>query len=227
MSVRTLGTLTIGQAPRADVTPIIDAHIPPQTRRIHRGLLDGFTRAEIDARYGADPDEPVLITRLLDGSSVQVSARKANEAVGEKISALEAEGCDVILLLCTGTFHGLSCAKSFLLQPDHLIPPAAAGLTGGHQLGIVVPLASQMRSESGKWGALAQVPIFSAANPYADGLDAEAEAGTDLKDRHAQALLLDCMGFTEKHRRAAADATGLPVILSNALMAKAVGELLA
>ena len=48
MSHRTLGTLTIGQAPRPDVTPIIDAHVPPQTTKIHSGLLDGMSRAEID-----------------------------------------------------------------------------------------------------------------------------------------------------------------------------------
>jgi len=40
----------------------------------------------------------------------------------------------------------------------------------------------------------------------------------------AEYLLLDCIGFTERHRSRLA-AIGLPVILSNALMAKAVGEL--
>jgi protein AroM len=227
MVSRTLGTLTIGQAPRPDVTPIIDAHVPSHVRQIHSGLLDGLSRAEIDGRYGAEPGAGVLVTRLLDASAVQVSARKAHDGVRTKLAELEAAGCDVILLLCTGQFHGLACERSFLLEPDLIIPPAAAGLIGQRQLGVIVPLASQMRSESGKWGALTRAPIFAAANPYADSLDTLAHAGSTLKERHAQALLLDCMGFTEQHRRAVADATGLPVILSNALMGKVVGELLA
>ena len=49
--------------------------------------------------------------------------------------------------------------------------------------------------------------------------------GRDLKERGAEAILLDCIGFTERHRDALAE-IGLPVILSNAIAAKAAGELL-
>jgi AroM protein len=66
--------------------------------------------------------------------------------------------------------------------------------------------------------------MFAAANPYADTLETLARARTSLQERHADALLLDCIGFTEQHRRALVDATGLPVILSNALMAKSSGR---
>ena len=55
MRERVLGTLTIGQAPRDDVTPIIDRHVPAAVRRIHRGVLDGLSRTEIDASYRAEP----------------------------------------------------------------------------------------------------------------------------------------------------------------------------
>ena len=51
MRDRILGTLTIGQAPRPDVVPIIDRYVASRVRRIHRGVLDGLSRAEIDARY--------------------------------------------------------------------------------------------------------------------------------------------------------------------------------
>ena len=49
MAETMLGTLTIGQAPREDVTPILDRYIPASVARIHRGLLDGFSREEIAA----------------------------------------------------------------------------------------------------------------------------------------------------------------------------------
>src|SRR5437764_3736953 len=102
MPQRTLGTLTIGQAPRPDVVPIIDRHVPASVRRIHRGVLDGLANAEIAARYGAEGGEPALVTRLHDGSVVELSRARMRDGVQQALAALESEGSDVILLLCTG-----------------------------------------------------------------------------------------------------------------------------
>jgi len=224
MRQRILGTLTIGQAPRLDVVPIIDRHVPASVRRIHRGVLDGLSRREIDARYGAEPGEPALVTRLEDGGVVELSRRRMRDGVQRSLAALEAEGCDVILLLCTGTFDGLACDKAWLVEPDHIIPGMVAGLIERRQLGIIVPIAGQIESEAGKWHALARPPIFATTSPYTAPSEAVGEAGAALKSRGAAAILLDCIGFTERHRAALA-AVGLPVILSNAVVAKAVGEL--
>src|SRR5258708_24389425 len=94
-----LGTLTIGQGPRRDLVPIIDRHVPGAVRRLHRGVLDGLSRAEIDARYKPEPDEAVLVTRLHDDSEVVLSRRRMRDGVQCSLAALEGEGCDVILLL--------------------------------------------------------------------------------------------------------------------------------
>lgn len=225
MSSRVLGTLTIGQAPRSDVVPIIDRHVPAEIRRIHRGALDGLTRAEIAARFEADSDEPALITRLQDGTSVNLSRRRMQEAVQQKLVLLESEGCDVILLLCTGTFSGLECRRAWLVEPDHVIPGMVAGLIERRQLGILVPIPGQMVSEAEKWRPLARPPLFAAASPYRIGEEAVLDAGRALKENDAEAILLDCIGFTERHR-AALGPLGLPILLSNAIVAKAVAELL-
>jgi protein AroM len=223
---RVLGTLTIGQAPRPDVVPILDRWVSAGVKRIHRGVLDGLTRPEIGERYHPEPGEAVLITRLQDGGAVELSRRRMREGVQDGLTALEAEGCDVILLLCTGTFTGLECRKAWLVEPDHVIPAVVAGLLDGRQLGIVVPLAAQMASESEKWRPLARKPLFAAASPYGGADDgALLAAGRELQAKGAAAILLDCIGFTEPHRATLAP-LGLPVILSNAVVAKAVGELL-
>jgi protein AroM len=224
MSARTLGTLTIGQAPRADVVPIIDRHVPAAVRRVHRGVLDGLSRAEIADRYEADPDEAALITRLHDGTAINLSRRRMRDGVQAALTGLEAEGCDVILLLCTGTFVGLECHKAWLVEPDHIIPATVAGLIERRQLGILVPIAGQITSEAEKWTPLAQRPIFAAASPYAASDEPVLSAGRELRDKGAEAILLDCIGFTERHRAILAP-LGLPVILSNVVVAKAVGEL--
>jgi protein AroM len=226
MSDRILGTLTIGQSPRPDVVPIIDRHVPAKIRRIHRGALDGMTRAEIAAQFAPDPGGAALITRLQDGGSIHLSRRRMREQVQLVLTELEDDGCDVILLLCTGTFAGLECRRAWLVEPDHIIPATVAGLVERRQLGILVPIAGQIVSEAGKWRPLARPPLFAAASPYGDdGDDAALDAGRGLQERGAEAILLDCIGFTERHRTMLAP-LGLPVILSNAVVAKAVGELL-
>src|SRR5690348_16364766 len=107
MRERVLGTLTIGQAPRADVVPIIDRHVPEGVRRIHRGVLDGLSDAEIAARYLAEPGEAALVTRLNDGRVVELSRSRMRDGAEQALKRLEADSCDVILILCTGTFEGL------------------------------------------------------------------------------------------------------------------------
>ncbi len=219
-----LGTLTIGQAPRADITPILDAVLTDDLPRVHAGILDGLSRGEIEEDFAAVPGRPVLITKLLDGSSVIIDRARTEAAAQRKLDALEAEGCTTILMLCTGHFETLATKRARFLEPDRILPPTVAALTRGAQLGIVVPLVEQIDSEAGKWAPLASAPICAAASPYQGDLGAVTAAAEGLRSRGADVLLMDCMGFVESHRRAAA-AAGLPVILSNSLIAKLVSEL--
>jgi protein AroM len=148
------------------------------------------------------------------------------DGVAAALAGLEAAGSDVILLLCTGTFEGLECQRAWLVEPDHIIPGMVSGLIERRRLGVLVPIAGQIESESGKWRGLARPPLFAAASPYEAATGRVAAAGAALKAEGAEAILLDCIGFTERHRGALRP-LGLPVILSNAVVAKAVGELFA
>src|SRR5881275_3295449 len=186
MRQRVLGTLTIGQAPRPDVEPIIDRYVSADIRRIHRGVLDGLSHAEIAARYQPRGGEPELVTRLQDGTEIVLSRRRMKDGVQQALTALEAEGCDAILLLCTGTFDGLACDKAWLVEPDHVIPAMVAGLVERRQLGVIVPIASQIGSERDKWRPLHRAPIFAAASPYAGSDDALLDAGKQLKTQSAE-----------------------------------------
>ncbi|MDR3410890.1 MAG: AroM family protein [Formivibrio sp.] len=224
MAAHFLGTLTIGQAPRADITPILNAHLPERVS-LHLGVLDGLSKEEIAARFTPRPGDAVLTTRLLDGSSVVLGKPAVRVVLQEKLDLLEAHGCSLIVLLCTGEFEGLACRKAWLIEPDHLVPPVVASLVNSHQVGVVVPLPAQMNSEARKWQPLARTPLYAVASPYADGVDAVARAALELKSRGAEILLFDCMGFTERHREVAREASGLPVLLSNALVARLLAEL--
>ena len=223
--MRKLGTLTIGQAPRADIMPILNAAIDAAVPRRHAGVLDGLSRDEIARDFATRSGQAVLITKLLDGSSVIIDRNKTEAAAQAKLAMLEAEGCSTILMLCGAHFATLGCKTARLIEPDRILPATAAALTQDAQLGIIVPLAEQIVSEAGKWVPLHRPPLYAAASPYGGGGVALAEAARDLVARGAQVLLLDCMGFVEAHRREAALASGLPVILSNSLIAKLVSEI--
>ncbi len=225
MSIVLLGTLTIGQAPRSDITPILMQHLPPSVRCLHVGVLDGLSKEEIATRFAPRPSGAVLTTRLLDGSSVVIGKPAVHLALQQKLNQLEAHGCRTIVLLCTGEFDRLTCQDAWLIEPDHVVPPVVATLVKSHQVGVVVPLQEQMQSEARKWQSLTRSPLYGVASPYGEGPGVLVRAVQDLKGRGAEILVLDCMGFTERHRELAREASGLPVLLSNALIARLLAEL--
>lgn len=228
MSQQKLGVLTIGQAPRTDIKPILDAYLPAHLPVVHMGVLDGLDGPAIEAAFAPQPGNAVLISRLLSGDSVQLDKPAVRDVLQDKLDTLEGQGCTVILILCTGEFEGLACRHAWLVEPDRVVPPAAAALAGERQVGIVVPLAGQIESEFHKWGALQRPPICAAASPYAMGAqgdEALASAARTLREQGAEMLVLDCMGFVERHRDIAQTASGLPVVLSNTLIASLTATL--
>jgi protein AroM len=226
MTTSKLGTLTIGQAPRADITPILNAHLPAGLPCVHSGVLDGMGREDIDAVFAPQPGNATLVSRLLSGEAVVLDKPAVRRVLQQKIDALEAQGFTMVLILCTGEFEDLHCKSAWLVEPDRIVPPAAAALAGARQVGIVVPLESQIQSEYHKWAGLQRPPICAAASPYVDDDDALAKAARSLREQGAEILILDCMGFVERHREVAKAASGLPVIVSNALIARLTAELL-
>lgn len=220
-----LGTLTIGQAPRSDIAAVLQQHLPARVRCLHAGVLDGLSKIDVDTRFAPQSGEAVLTTRMRDGQAVILGKPKVRIALQQKLAWLESQGCRMILLLCTGEFEGLSCRQSWLIEPDRVVPPAVAALAGMRQVGVIVPLSEQVESEAGKWQSLGLPPCYGVASPYAEDRGALIRAAQDLKAQGAEMLVLDCMGFTERHREQVCEASGLPVVLSNALMARLLGEM--
>ena len=119
-----LGVVTIGQAPRTDLTPDL-ARWLPGVELVERGVLDGMGPAELAAMAPADGDH-VLTTRLADGGSVEIGERQVQERLPALVAALEDE-VDAVLLACTGPFAVLPHRKP-LFVPDALIALGTAAL---------------------------------------------------------------------------------------------------
>lgn len=226
MAITKIGTLTIGQAPRSDVAPILEAALPAQVECLHAGVLDGLDEAAIAARFAPQPGDALLTSRLLDGRAVVMGKPAVAQMLQQKIDWLEQQGCQLILILCTGEFHGLHSTHAWLIEPDRILPPTLNALVGSRRAGILVPLESQIASERIKWQHAQTMPVFAVASPYTASEEQVAAAARSLAEQGAEVLLTDCIGYTGWHQEICARNVAQPVILSNKLLADLVRNLL-
>ncbi|WP_019120373.1 AroM family protein [Brevibacillus massiliensis] len=223
--MKKLGMITIGQAPRTDVAPIIEKYLDGRAELVQSGVLDGLTKEWIEQNLAPESGDYVLTSRLTNGDNVVMSRQKIQPILQEKIYQLEDMGIKQILLLCTGVFPGLATRQSYLIEPDHIIPPTVKALAGERRLGVLVPLPEQKENLKPKYLPYGMTPAFAVASPYHNDREKMEQAACELKEK-ADLILLDCMGYTEEARELVAKASGLPVILSNALIGKLVSEMI-
>lgn len=222
---KSLVTLTIGQSPRSDILPLLRQHLPDDVTD-HAGLLDGLSAAEIAAQYAPAAGEAILVSRLQSGEQVRLAAPKVEQGLQRKISALEQAGYDTILLLCTGEFGALRTRRALLLEPDRIIPPLIGALVQQQRVGIVVPVEEQIVEQAGKWQPLPTPPCFAVASPYLADDQVFAAAARTLQAADVGLVVLDCIGYHQQHRAVLQARLGVPVLLSNQLVARLAAELL-
>lgn len=223
MTAAKLGTITIGQAPRPDITPILARHVPLHVETIHVGVLDRLSDADVAARFAPRANQTRMLTRLADGRGVEVDAAAIEAGVQRRLVELEDGGCTVIVVLCTGVFRGLRTRRAWLIEPDRILPALVGGMVGPRKVGLVTPLPMPADAARRKWAALQVPPRVAVASPYVAGDEAMAGAARDLQRDGADLMLLDCIGYTDHHRAVAAAATGLAVLLANDLVARVTG----
>ncbi|GIP37822.1 hypothetical protein J31TS4_11020 [Paenibacillus sp. J31TS4] len=220
-----IGMLTIGQAPRPDAAPILERQLAGRAQLIQAGALDGMNRRQVEDELAPREGEYTLTSRLSTGEPVVMGREKLQPLLQEKIDLLERAGIRTILLLCTGVFPGLQSASALLLEPDRILPPVVRAMVGERRLGVLVPLEEQKESLRHKYEAVGLKPVFAAASPYVQDPEPFRLAAEELRG-NADVLLLDCMGYTEEARTLVSRASDLPVVLSSALMAKLLSELI-
>ncbi|PGS51923.1 AroM family protein [Bacillus sp. AFS041924] len=220
-----IGMVTIGQAPRLDMAPVIEKYIEGRSELVQVGVLDGLIKETIEEHLSPDFGDYVLTTRLTNGDSVVMSREKIQPIIQDKIHQLEKMGIKQILLLCTGVFPGLQTNTSYLIEPDQIIPSAVKAIIGNLRLGVIIPLAEQVDSIINKFSQFGMSPTIQVASPYKNDLKNFEKAGKALKEK-VDIILLDCMAYSEQSRELVSKITGLPVIVSNVIMAKLVSEMI-
>lgn len=221
----TLAILTIGVVPVSEVLPLLTEHISEQ-QITHHSLLGTLSREEVMEEYAPETGDTLLPTLLSDGDLANVSLRKIERALQSVVEVLDHQGYDVILLMSTAPITGLIARKAILVEPTRIIPPLVGSIVDSHQVGVIVPIPELLENQSQKWQGLANAPLLAVANPIWDSEAKLIAAGRDLLDRGADVLMLDCLGFHQRHRDLLQKNLDVPVLLSNVLVARLASELL-
>lgn len=226
----TLGLVTIGQAPRVDLTPEIVKVLPDCSIREY-GALDHLDAAQIRALEPTN-GEGALTSRLRDGGSAVFSHQQAVPLIEQAVARAEHDGVDRTLIVCTGTFPRIR-HRGPLFVAERLAHEGVRGLLSGlgdGRLGIVRPLAEQVDDAYHHWADSIGVrpSAVGSASPYTDSHDTIAAAAAVVA-ADADLVVLDCIGFDEPMRQAArqrAAGTGAAIVTVRDLAARLLGALI-
>ncbi len=220
-----VGTVTIGQAPRVDLTPDLMKILGNDVELVEAGALDGLSKEQI-ASMAPHSGDYVLVTRLADGSSVQICERTVTPLVRQKIADHFAAGIPAVLLLCTGEFPDFP-TDGLLLRPQKILFNAVQSVvSAGMKLGIFMPSADQLQQSSRRWSKVSLQNRSLGASPYNHPEKSISEVAEEFARWGAEVLVMDCMGYTLAMKDQVRKITGKPVILARSIAARVLRELI-
>lgn len=219
-----IGAVTIGQAPRIDVTADILRIFDDSLELVQAGGLDGLTKEEI-AAFAPGKDDYVLVSRLQDGSSVTFAERYILPRLQEAITKMEEDGCSLIMMFCTGSFpETLSTRKIPMIYPCELLNRLVPLMTKKSSIICMTPSPLQTEQCENKWRNYVREVKAIAASPYGEW-EALEQAAEQIRDMDADLIVLDCIGYTQEMKEMFARKTGKKVVLPRTLLARVVSEL--
>lgn len=219
--MKKIGAITIGQAPRVDVTPDIMG-ILGDVELLQAGGLDGLTREEIQA-FAPQEGDYVLISRLNDGSSVTFAERHILPRLQQCIYDLESQGASMILVFCTGDFPEFQ-SRVPLVVPCKLLNGLVPALSSN--IAVLTPTPEQVAQAEEKWNKYVSKVVAVPASPYGDSRELEEAAAKIAEMPEVDLVVMDCIGYTAAMKRRVAEKTRKNVVLSRTLLARVAAELL-
>ncbi len=221
--MNTIGLVTIGQAPRVDLTPEIKTILGEDVQIVEKGALDGLTSSQAKDFYPKS-DHDVLVTRMADGSQIKVSERLIFPKLEEKIKSFEKQEINIILLACTGEFPDVQF-RPLVVKPQKVLYHVVNSLAKDYKLGVLVPDECQTGSATKRWSNAAEKVVIEAASPY-NKIEYIHKAAKRLAKQKVDMVVLDCIGYTLDMKNTVSEITDKPVILARSIVARVIKELL-
>lgn len=218
-----LGAVTVGQSPRQDMVPEMEAVLGPEFEVIQVGALDDYSRQQVKSELAPAPGDQVLVSRMRDGSQVVFAEKYIIPLLQEKINQLSTVGVEVILLLCTGKFPDFD-SPVMIIEPRRVLHNLIAGLISDEPLGLVIPEAEQIEQARRWWQESGVELEIRPASPYGPAHSLRQTA-REFQDSPVQVLFLDCMGFTREMQATVRRLTGKQVILPRTMVAAIIREM--
>lgn len=218
-----VGAITIGQAPRVDVTSDIMEIFNGKVELLQGGGLDGLTRTEIE-KFKPEEGDYVLVSRLTDGSSVTFAERHILPRLQQRIYDLEEQGVKFIMFFCTGDFPDTFKSSVPLIFPCKILNHIVPLLTKTSNIITVTPSPLQVAQCEKKWRNYVIQVTSVPASPYGDQETLKA-AAYKIRDMDGDLVILDCIGYTQEMKEMFSAITGKMIVLSRTILARVVSEL--
>jgi protein AroM len=220
MTLVKVGLLTIGQSPREDVVPEMKPFFLPQIQILEKGLLDNLSPEEI-GRLKPKAGETQLVTRLRKGSPVQLSEKKISSLLPEAIDSMKTKmKVKALGILCTHDFQKTEFPSSVIF-PFNALKFLITHIINVKCLGVVVPLEGQIDTAKKKWKK--DKVVVEAKSPYARGKSWK-EIAQNFSRKKVEVVILDCIGYKIKDKRALQKLLSIPVLLPRVVLAFAIDQ---
>lgn len=220
MKSHRVGFLTIGQSPRDDVLQDIKPLLNPGMDIIQYGLLDNLSSKEIHA-LTPSKEETLLVSRLRDGTQVQLGEEKINALIPDAIDLMKTQmQVYVVGILCTHDFP----KKEFSIPtifPFATLQFLLKYVLESDSLGVVLPSENQVEIAQEKWGS--RITAVETKSPYTQGKPWD-EIADSFAQKKVNIIVLDCIGYTRKDRRAIQNAYPIPILLPRTLLAYSINQ---
>lgn len=224
MLMKTICVITIGQTPRTDMIPPLKSYLPNDTRIIEKGVLDSLSIEEIQ-NLCVEDGQTTLVSRLKNGKSAVVSKEKVIPIIQKLIDECQKTEIDLILLACTGKFP-FFLSEIPVIYPDFLLNYAVKGLLREGELGVIVPLIEQSEMISDKWNEVNFKTYITSTSPYDGSHEEFVQATKRINESQVQAILLDCMGYSNEMKNIIREHTNKPIIIARNIIYANLAELL-
>jgi len=222
----TVAMITVGQSPRDDLVPHMEALFSRKVEIWEGGVLDGLS-GEAIANLWPDPGEVGIVARLRDGSNTMLSHRKILPRVQLLVDEAVARGAGLIVILCGADWSALR-SPTLIVNPGKVFPAIVWALASGWKLGVIKPSAAQIDQARRQFADRGIEAVVTAASPYTgeQRLRDVRAAAEQLRDARVDLVWMTCVGMDEAMRAIVRDVTGKPAILARTILARVVDEFL-